>query len=638
MRGQVLGGLLLAFCASGSAAAELSPTTRFEDGRALTATGLPLYSYARFIEPTVDLAGTWRVLRVAGDPELSLAARTPETIGRLEAEAGGAHLPELDHSSWQEVEIPSVIAAPPEVYEGTVWYRRSFDTDTGEGACWLLRFEGVGYIADVWLNGAWIGYHEGTYTPFTFDVTSHLGEHNLLAVRAAVIPRGSRDDVVPYADCDFWNYGGILRDVGLARVPETHIADLRASGAMDGELSAKVTVRATRASFAGTVHADVFGPFRGQTRPFTEWKLPERPVASHEVAMAVGAGASAEGTLRLHVGSPALWSPEDPALYIVRARIDGDELRAQTGFRTIATAPGGKLLLNGQPVRLLGAARHEEMPGRWQSVAWSDWPTVREDFARLKSLRCDFVRIGHYPAHPSSALICDQLGLAAWEEVPFYWFGGPELLASLERGIAQQYWIEMLQRDASSPSVLFWGTCNESGWQDERKRFNAALHDLAHEYDGTRLVGQSAVGSDATDATHDPLDVVGMTLYYGVFYGKDPRADTAAALRAAAERFPDKPIIATEFGAWGGDTPDGQGWQRWVFQETFAALEAEPHVAGALWWAAYDYYSPLQKAESKYHAFGLYDFSRTVRRPVADALEQAYRRARSGDPPSRPPP
>ncbi|NSW58343.1 MAG: hypothetical protein HPY44_20230 [Armatimonadetes bacterium] len=68
-------------------------------------------------------------------------------------------------------------------------------------------------------------------------------------------------------------------------------------------------------------------------------------------------------------------------------------------------------------------------------------------------------------------------------------------------------------------------------------------------------------------------------------------------------------------------------WQRWVFSETFAALEEQPPVAGTLWWTAYEYASPRRKPELIFHAFGLHDFPRQTQRLVADALSKAYCRA-----------
>lgn len=606
----------------------LPPTVRWEEGGTRSASGLPLYGVSRFLPLTGAVNGKWRSTRAVSTSELSMSPRTPEVLRQLETEIVGATTPEFDDSSWAEAEVPSVASAPPETFEGVTWYRTRFDATPVEGRA-LLRFEGAGYVTDVWLNGTWLGWHEGTWTPFTFDVTDLLAERNTLAVRTAMIPQGSRNDVVPYAKCDFWNYGGIIRDVSLATVPETHLADLRCLGDADGNLRARVTIRAAGAGWSGPVRIEVLGPYCDETVPWWQWRLPEQPVATAETSIGLSAGEISEAEVALHIPNVAPWSPPRPALYLVRASIAGDRLVAQTGFRTIATAPGGKLLLNGEPVRLLGAARHEEMPGRWQAVAWSDWSAVRGDLERLRNLGCDFVRLGHYPCHPMSAMLCDQLGLATWEEVPFYWFGGAEFEASLARGIAQQLWLELLQRDASSPSVLFWGVSNESGSTEERRRFNAVLKGMADAYDGTRLIGQSAVGGDPTDATHEPLDVVGMTCYWGIFYGKEPRADTARALERAAERYPDKPLIATEYGAWGGNAD--QGWQRWVFEETFAAFEANPHLAGTLWWAAYDYYSPRQGGEDRYHAFGLWDFSRTQKRLVADALSAAHRRVR-GEP------
>ncbi len=246
-------------CASLSIAAEFVPTVKLEDGQAVTTSGLPLYGFARFMQPTLDLAGEWRRWKVAADNDLTLAARWRETVRRLEEEGRGCHDPGFDDSGWETVQVPSVLAAPPEIYEGTAWFRRAFEGSPEPGRRWLLRFEGAGYMTDVWVNGVWIGAHEGTYTPFTFDITPHLRQHNALVVRIAVVAQGSRNDVVPYAKCDFWNYGGIMRGVSLARVPDTHIASVRASGGLDGQLHIRTTVRAAGDGHDGQLRLELLG-------------------------------------------------------------------------------------------------------------------------------------------------------------------------------------------------------------------------------------------------------------------------------------------------------------------------------------------------------------------------------------------
>jgi beta-glucuronidase len=104
----------------------------------------------------------------------------------------------------------------PEYYENGVWYRRTFNlSDSLNGKFVKLMFYAVNYAADVWLNDVYIGYHEGGYTPFAFDVSSALnyGGSNTLVVRVDNPAWGSRKDIVPYTRVDWFNYTGIIHDV-----------------------------------------------------------------------------------------------------------------------------------------------------------------------------------------------------------------------------------------------------------------------------------------------------------------------------------------------------------------------------------------------------------------------------------------
>ncbi len=108
-------------------------------------------------------------------------------------------------------------------YEGTLWYMRRFAAQPTPGSRFVLWFGAVNYEAQVWLNGQLLGEHEGGFTPFAFEVTSHLqAGDNVLVVR---VNDRRRDDGVPTSNTDWWNYGGITRRVLLLELPETFVAD-----------------------------------------------------------------------------------------------------------------------------------------------------------------------------------------------------------------------------------------------------------------------------------------------------------------------------------------------------------------------------------------------------------------------------
>src|SRR5688572_18342693 len=114
-------------------------------------------------------------------------------------------------------------------FDGFGWYRRKFLVpEAVQPAQLRLRFEAVYYLARVWLNGQYLGQHEGGYTPFEFDVTSIVksGETNIIAVQVDNLRATNRIPVVitPDWSFDWWNYGGITRDVSFEITSQAYIA------------------------------------------------------------------------------------------------------------------------------------------------------------------------------------------------------------------------------------------------------------------------------------------------------------------------------------------------------------------------------------------------------------------------------
>ncbi|MCK9211448.1 MAG: hypothetical protein M0P61_11485, partial [Ignavibacteriaceae bacterium] len=189
--------------------------------------GIPVPSFEKQKRATINLAGTWKKLRVSADDNISLTKRDSAGLANLLTEAGGKQLPDFNDSGWQTKQIPSVenelyiLDKPktPEFYQNGVWYRYNFNAaDSLQGKFIKLIFYSVNYVADVWVNGQYCGYHEGGYTPFVFDVSAKLNfgsTSNSIVVRVDNPAWGTRKDIVPYQQCDWFNYTGIIHDVYL---------------------------------------------------------------------------------------------------------------------------------------------------------------------------------------------------------------------------------------------------------------------------------------------------------------------------------------------------------------------------------------------------------------------------------------
>ncbi|GAA4187651.1 hypothetical protein GCM10022252_21610 [Streptosporangium oxazolinicum] len=563
----------------------------------------------------IDLAGRWRGRRMAFDHDLSLTDRA-DSLAAIESD--GFHSPDLDDSRWALRDLPACENGPGEPYEDGIWYRRRFTVAHADGERVRLTFTAVNYVADVWVNGRWIGWHEGGYTPFALDITDALtGGENVLVVRVDNPPWGSRTDIVPAVPSDWWNYTGIIQDVYLEILPAQSIARLDVVPSLNTLSTTIVAEGAFEARLR--LHEAVVSEDLLAT-PYAE------DLAGPQVWSASVSGVDV-ATLTIEVPDPRPWSPETPHLYVLIATLpNGDAYATQVGLRTVAIADAEpRILLNGRAARFHGVARHEDWADTGRTVG--DPQRVVDDLTDIKSLGVTLLRTGHYPNHPLTYLVADRVGLAVMEEIPTWWFEPYQFADQLQRGIGEQMWREMIFRDYNRPSVLLWGGTNESMGVTYRAEFlRRLLCDLRLHYDDGRLITQTAAPDrpGPHDATQNVVDVPGWSTYFGVFMGEEGQesALTAAFLDRAHEEFPGKPILVTEFGTWAREDDGLAQRQLDVFAGTHPAYD-RPYVAGAVWWTAYDWFTPI----AGFNTFGLTHIDRRAHRPARAALRTAYRAA-----------
>lgn len=646
---------LIWFSAAGMAAAPgpgLEPTLALRelDGvKVPFQNGQPLPSFEPQDRPVLPLGGEWRSLRERADHGLTMTRRDAETLARLEKP--GYHQPDFDDSGWSiktlpavENRLPGQAGDSPERYEDGVWYRRRFFVpEEWAGRCLTLNFLAANYVADVWLNGRYLGWHEGGYTPFSFPVAGAIlpGRTNTLAVRVDNPPWGSRLDTVPAVkSTDWWNYTGIIQDVYLESLPAVHVArgDVRPLSP-DGSVEVGLILANT-----GAVEVAVDASLAlSEADPGSPGFLTDpraAAIAGPSAAVTGGSGrkiALAPGAFRalrfnLRVTQPKLWSPSSPNLYVLTVSLRDeagrtlDRYATQFGMRFVGTE-GAKLVLNERPTLLLGVARHEDWPDTGRTATWE---RIRKDLELIKELGANFLRTAHYPNHPYTYLLTDRLGLLVMEEIPVWQFSSVEFIAQSKRLLVDQMWREMIFGSYNRPSVIIWSAQNEGREVKERAAYIAriAADWRAHYYDG-RLLSQSAA-ADApgpADASQGLCDLAGWTMYFGIFHGSTYYEGTADFLDRASRHFPGKPILATEFGLW--SFPDGRNHeeQRRVFQETMKAFTERlvtstgGCVAGMTWWTAFDWFSTNTGLQS----MGLCGMDRVARKPVWEDLARTYR-------------
>ena len=654
--------LLAAACSLtlSSGKADLAASLSFQDepgGPVAFESGQPVPTFDREPRLRAELDGTWRFDAASVNTSLSLSDRKTSKKS-LASELGRRAEAQYDDSSWAAIAVPGTFNQPPDKTTQGGYYRRQFLVPpVWSGSYATLKFGAVRYIADVWLNGHYLGYHEGGDTPFALDATDALvpGAYNTLVVRVDNPVWGTRDDIVPWGLADWWNYGGIVGDVWLEAVPATSAVRADVSPHLDGaDVSVVVQHRGTgsvdaavrlRLWPAQVNAANLLNPDASSLIP-----IDAQPLLDHNID---AGNLRDESVLRVPasftIRSADLWSPSIPALYVLQVTViaDGkpvDELFTSFGLRQVrvdTTAP--RILLNGVPIAFNGVAMHEERQLPVKDGAPSGGPLaspaeILAILQRVVQVHADFIRVDHHPPNQMFPLLTDRLGLVLWEEIPLYHYSPQTFSIAMDRGVPQQMLAEMDLRDFNRPSVMFHGFANESGGTSERANALKTLHALDRRIDGTRLTGQAMYGTDPTDNTSQGLDVAAYTVYYGVLYGgRLSGADVQSFLQDAHKTYPKKPIMVLEYGHW-ADSPADENEQVRVFNTYYTQLSTDfdthdsGFVGAAVWWTLDDYWT--QKPGLTVEEFGLYRPDGTLRQVGIVAAREF---ARTGPVTSLPP-
>jgi beta-galactosidase len=488
----------------------------------------------------------------------------PHTVTRLSWE-------NWDYAGWQQVWI----------------YRRHF---TGghlldphrPGNRILVDFDGVMVNASVAVNDQVVATHQGGYLPFSAELTGKVtAGDNLLAVvvdsRCLPVPpvgvgRGPKS-------IDFYQPGGIYRDVRLRVLPQVFLADLWAQpgDVLTSHPRVDIECAVDSAATAGASGTLLVQLFDGQTQLAAQ-------------ATTVKTGSPGVSTARLSLtgfGPVGLWSPDSPKLYTVQATLDfpgigSHMLTRRIGFREASFQPDG-FYLNGKRLQLFGLNRHQLYPYAGMAMPAR---VQRKDAEILKNeFNCNMVRCSHYPQSPSFLDACDELGLLVWEEAPGWhnvsmttdW---QDLVLRDVRG--------MVTRDRSRPSVIIWGTrLNETR---DYPGLWAQTRQAARELDPTRPSSGAMAFHDDTDWAED------------VFAYNDYATDDKTGNITLRPPFPGLPYLVSEavgvesvkpqHFAW-ADPPAWLARQAALHAQAHSQARANPGYSGLLAWAGFDYNSLL---------------------------------------------
>ncbi len=420
-----------------------------------------------------------------------------------------------------------------------------------------IIFEGVNHWCRVFVDGKAIRDHVGGFTRFNVDLTDY-GPGDLELVVLVVLV----DNRIDAERCplhlgyyDWYHFGGIARSVSLHRLGELWIDDLRV-----------VTDDLTVPTVSVTVtYAAVVAP--GPTQLVIT--CDNRVVLKEQINLASTSG---EIVRKLELTGAGLWSPASPNLHLFHVRLGQDDRFERIGIRQVRV-DGQQVLLNGQPLRLLGFNRHESHPQFGHSQPDS---LLVADIQQLKDLGCNFVRGSHYPQDPRFLDLCDEVGICVWSEA-IGWQNTAEHLTDARFIAAQQAHLsEMVRAAANHPALIIWGLLNEGHSHDERCRPTyRQLIGHIRSLDPTRPVTYAS-NQPFGDVCFDLADIVSINTYPGWYVGGLDDIPTEldrlmAHLNAGNEA--NKPVIISEIGA--GAIP---GWRdgrngRWTEQYQSELLE-----------------------------------------------------------------
>ena len=532
--------------------------------------------YAR---KTTSLNGEWQTIIDpfdAGYYDYRMNASPNGFFKDQKPQSKGDHV-EYDFSEKETLKVPGDWNTQrPELlfYEGSVWYKKTFKYNLKKDRLLYLYFGASNYQTDVYLNGEKIGTHIGGFTPFNFDITDKVKKgDNFIVVR---VNNDRHAEGVPTLNSDWWNYGGITRDVMLVETPMAHVDDYEIR-LQEGSYE-KVLVKARLNLAVANVKIEVNIP---------ELSIFERITTNQSGVAQIVLDAD-----------PELWTPDRPKLYDVELVCEGEHLKDQIGFRHIDTN-GKKILLNGKQVFLRGISIHEEAPFRSGRCTTEQDDSVLIEWAKF--LGCNFIRLAHYPHNEQMVRMAEKEGLMVWSEIPVYWtiqWDNQETYNNAYRQLTDN-----IQRDHNRCAVIVWSVANETPRGQARDHFLTGLIQRARELDNDRLVSMAMETethdniSTVEDNLSDLVDILSFNNYLGWYGGKPSDCE-----RRKWFFDQDKPVVVSEFGAGAVAGRFGDKDEKWteeyqaeVYRQTLKMYDKISNFAGCTPWILMDFRSPRRQ-------------------------------------------
>lgn len=548
--------------------------------------------------------------------------------------------------AWQEVEIPhtwnavdmqtamanmSAFRNPQQrFYTGEAIYKKEFTPlDKQKGKRFFLRFQGVGSVAEVYVNNQFAGNHKGAYSAFTVEISRLLkfNEPNEIIVK---VDNSERPDVIPVNNVLFGVYGGIYRDVELIVTNQINIAtdDYASPGIYlsqknvtkkSADIGIKIKIDNKTGQEQPIVIRTTIYEMDGKTVKAKKETHHKLPVQGRQII-----------DQQIKINSPHLWQGlDDPYLYKVVTQIVSnnqvvDEVIQALGVRHFELRQNQGMFLNGKKVPMYGVCRHQDWWGLGSALTAKEHNT---DLEIIREIGATTIRFAHYQQAEQIYAKCDSIGFIVWAEIPFV-----NQVSTLETDNARQQLTELIRQNYNHPCIYTWGLHNEVYNPAEQViPLTTALHDLAKTEDPDRYTVSVSGYNTVTHTVNGNADLLGINQYFGWYNGNI--GDIGIWLAEIVRNHPNHKVIFSEYGGEAniyqqkeeiGDRGYCCGYDK-LYYETFGtkfheihwgALEKSNYILGTYIWNTFDFATPLssQGGIHSRNSKGLVTFDRQLKK------------------------
>ena len=513
-------------------------------------------------------------------------------------------------SGWKAVEIPHTWNAQDmqlsfdNFYAGPAYYKKRYRLP----AEWkdkrvFLRFEGVGAVAEVYVNGSLATTHKGAYSAFACEIGTLLkaGEENEIIVKA---DNASRPDVIPINHVLFGVYGGMYRPVWLIVTDSCNICVTDC--ASPGVYITQKHVSKKQADVKVKVKLD-----NGTLQPVpltlqnTIYDQAGKQVVADEQLFELTPQGVQTFEANFKVKHPTLWQGrKNPYLYKVVSRLvqNGkviDEVVQPLGLRKYEIVAGKGFYLNGEKYPMYGVTRHQDW---WELGSALKNENHDFDLAAIMDIGATTVRFAHYQQSDYLYSRCDSLGLIIWAEIPFV-----NRVSGQEAENARNQLRELIRQSFNHPSIYVWGLHNEVYHPHEyTKELTQSLHELAKTEDPDRYTVSVNGYGHMEHPVNLNADIQGMNRYFGWYEKK--LQDIEPWVEGLEKNYPNQKLMLTEYGADANILHQSEylgnslNWTKPFYPETFqtktheyqwSVIAKHPYIIASYLWNMFDFATPL---------------------------------------------